>query len=155
MRRGTEQKVQQNYHPLRKAISRQSGELSATRDILETWMHTCHISCLSRVIHEKRYPVRPPRKWIWAALTTGLFNPSVTNRTPLISYIHGPILKPFGLLIVISGWFCFVYHEPWEVGNYPSKICHEVWTDFGPFGFSPDIEFQILCLSCCLLKSQE
>ena len=61
---------------------------------------------------------------------TGLFNPSVTNRTPLISYIHGPILKPFGLLIVISDWFCFVYHEPWEVGNYPSKICHEVWTDF-------------------------
>ena len=94
--------------------------------------------------------------WWWPnTQTTGLFNPSVTNRTPLISYIHAPILKPFGVVRAISGWFSLVYHEPWDMGNYPSKICHEVWTDFGPFGFSPDIEFQILCLSCCLLKSQE
>ena len=44
--------------------------------------------------------------------TTGLFNPSVYFRTPLISYIHAPILKPFGVVIAISGRFNMVYHEP-------------------------------------------
>ena len=110
--------------------------------------------CLSTTPSEMRKR-EPEARLPWLVWTTGLFNPSVSNRTQLISYIHGPILKPFGVVRAISGWFCLVYHKPWDMGNYPSKICHEVWTDFGPFGFSPDIEFQILCLSCCLLKSQE
>ena len=67
----------------------------------------CAVGFFGRVYKLDKYQVRCK-----ITQPTGLFNPSVTNRTPLISYIHGPILKPFGLLIVISGWFCFVYHEP-------------------------------------------
>ena len=50
--------------------------------------------------------------WERESVYTGLFNPSVTLRTPLISFIHAPILKPFGVVIAISGRFNMVYHEP-------------------------------------------
>ena len=45
--------------------------------------------------------------------STGLFNPNVNFQTPLISYTHGLILKPFGMVRDIGGWFCLVYNEAW------------------------------------------
>ena len=43
---------------------------------------------------------------------TGLFKPSVYFQLPHISGIGGLILKPFGLVVVISCSFCLVYLEP-------------------------------------------
>ena len=40
---------------------------------------------------------------------TGLFIASVTFDTPLISVVDGPILKPFGVVIVITVRFDLVY----------------------------------------------
>ena len=43
---------------------------------------------------------------------TGLFNAPGYFEPPSKSGIVGPILKPFGLVGVISCYFCLVYHEP-------------------------------------------
>ena len=43
-------------------------------------------------------------------ISTGLFNPSVNFQIPLISYTHGSILTPFGMVRDICGWFCLVYN---------------------------------------------
>ena len=51
---------------------------------------------------------------------------------PPISVLDGPILKSFGVVIAISLRFCLVYLDGLYVGNYPSKICHDFWTDFRP-----------------------
>ena len=42
---------------------------------------------------------------------TGLFTASGHFDTPLISVVDGPILKPFGVVIVITGWFGLVYNN--------------------------------------------
>ena len=60
----------------------------------------------------------------------GIFDP------PPISALDGPILKPFGVVIAISLRFCLVYLDGLHVGNYPSKICHHYWTDFGTLEIS-------------------
>ena len=39
---------------------------------------------------------------------TGLFTASGHFDIPLISVVDGPILKPFGVVIVITGWFGLV-----------------------------------------------
>ena len=70
---------------------------------------------------------------------TGLFRVRGKIQHPNIFLIDGPILKPFEVVIDHSHWFCFVYLDGLHVGNYPSIICHEVWTEFGPFGFFPEI----------------
>ena len=40
---------------------------------------------------------------------TGLCKVTGFFQTPFNSYIHGVILKPFGMVRAISGWFCLVY----------------------------------------------
>ena len=60
----------------------------------------------------------------------GIFDP------PPISALDGPILKPFEVVIVHSLRFCLVYLDGLHVGNYPSKICHHYWTDFGTLEIS-------------------
>ena len=69
-------------------------------------------------------------RWSWS---TRCFIPSqsVTFHTTLISSICASILKPFSMARASLGRFIMVYHEPWKVVNFPSKTCHEVWTDFG------------------------
>ena len=42
---------------------------------------------------------------------TGLFTASGHFEKPLISVVDGPILKPFGVVIVITGWFGLVYNN--------------------------------------------
>ena len=42
---------------------------------------------------------------------TGLFTASGHFDTPLISVVDGPILKLFGVEIVITGWFGLVYNN--------------------------------------------
>ena len=42
---------------------------------------------------------------------TGLFTASGHFDTPLISVVDGPIIKPFGVVIVITGWFGLVYNN--------------------------------------------
>ena len=81
---------------------------------------------------------------VWVAMrkdrhSTGLFRVRGKIQHPNIFLIDGPILKPFEVVIDHSHWFCFVYLDGLHVGNYPSIICHEVWTEFGPFGFFPEI----------------
>ena len=43
--------------------------------------------------------------------TTGLFTASGHFDTALISVVDGPILKPFGVVIVNTGWFGLVYNN--------------------------------------------
>ena len=43
--------------------------------------------------------------------TTGLFTASGHFDIPLISVVDGPILKLFGVVIVITGWFGLVYNN--------------------------------------------
>ena len=45
------------------------------------------------------------------APSTGLFTASGHFDTPLISVVDGPILKLFGVVIVITGWFGLVYNN--------------------------------------------
>ena len=59
---------------------------------------------------------------------TGLFTASGHFDTPLISVVDGPILKPFGVVIVITGWFGLVYNNAWQVVRYLCKY----WISFGP-----------------------
>ena len=58
---------------------------------------------------------------------TGLFRASGNFDTPLISVVDGPILKPFGVVIVITGWFGLVYNNAWQVVRYLCKY----WISFG------------------------
>ena len=45
-------------------------------------------------------------------------------------------MKPFEVVIVHSPRFCLVYLDGLHVGNYPSKIRHHYWTDFGTLEIS-------------------
>ena len=54
---------------------------------------------------------------------TGLFTASGHFDTPFISVVDGPILKPFGVVIVITGWFGLVYNNAWQVVRYLCKYC--------------------------------
>ena len=59
---------------------------------------------------------------------TGLFTASGHFHTHLISVVDGPILKPFGVVIVITGCFGLVYNNAWQVARYLCKY----WIKFGP-----------------------
>ena len=70
---------------------------------------------------------------------TGCFRVCGIIHPPGISLLDGPILKPFEVVIVHSHWFCLVYLDGLHVGNYPSKICHDFWTDFRTLRNIPSI----------------
>ena len=70
---------------------------------------------------------------------TGLFRVRGIIHPPGISLTNGPILKPFEVVIVHSPGFCLVYLDGLHVGNYPSKICHNFWTDFRTLRNIPSI----------------
>ena len=72
---------------------------------------------------------------------------------PPISVLDAPIMKPFEVVIVHSPRFCLVYLDGLHVGNYPSKICHDFWIDFGPFGFFPEIRHLSSVLSGALAST--
>ena len=55
--------------------------------------------------------------------STGLFTASGHFDTPLISVVDSLILKPFGVVIVITGWFGLVYNNAWQVVRYLCKYC--------------------------------
>ena len=52
-----------------------------------------------------------------------VIQPKCQFSDPLISYVHGPILIIFGVVRVISGWFCLVYYNAGQVVSYLYKYC--------------------------------
>ena len=54
---------------------------------------------------------------------SGLFIASGTFDTPLISSVDGPILKPFGVVRVITVRFDLVYNNAGQVVRYLCKYC--------------------------------
>ena len=62
----------------------------------------------------------------WCETSTGWFNPSGHFQHPLISAIHGAILKSFDVVRAMIRWFNIMYHKSWQVLNYPSTLWLEV-----------------------------